>query len=108
MWVPTIRYRHSSGSYPGDHATSVRCLACHTSNSQVVPWPYSAYKPACAGCHAAKFKPDKHTKVSNPKILYTVSELRNCAGACHRYTDSSLTKIETSRTGKHRPSGGGW
>jgi hypothetical protein len=74
----------------------------------VVLWRNAAYKPACAGCHAGTFKPDKHKKVSNPTILYTVSELRNCVGSCHEYTNSSLTTIKTTRSGKHSPSRGGW
>ena len=36
-------------------------------------------------------------------VKYTVSELRNCSGACHTYTDSTLTKILKSRAGpEHR------
>ncbi len=42
-----------------------------------------------------------HTKYGNVK--YTVSELRNCSGACHIYTDSTLTTISRSRPGpQHR------
>jgi hypothetical protein len=107
-WLPVIRYRHTSGNYPGDHAAGVGCLSCHTGNSQVVPWRFATYAPACAGCHADDYKPDKHKKVSKPQILYTVSELRNCAGACHQYTDPSLTTIEKIRNSKHVPSKTSW
>jgi hypothetical protein len=104
--VPTLRYRHTSGNYPGDHNSGVTCVACHTGNSQVIAWRHAAYAPACAGCHAGDFKPSAHKKVDSPTLLYTVGELRNCAGACHEYTNSSLTTIRRSRTGEHRPSGG--
>ena len=51
----------------------------------------SGYKPDCAGCHAGDYEQNEHKKVDSPRIYYTVSELRNCAGACHEYTDSSMT-----------------
>jgi hypothetical protein len=107
-WLPLIPYRHTSPNYPGDHAPGIRCVSCHTGNSQIVTWPQAAYRPSCAGCHAGDFRPDKHQKVSNPRVLYTVSELRNCAGACHRYRDSTLTVIDQRRDSKHRPSQGSW
>jgi hypothetical protein len=47
-------------------------------------------------------------KVASPRTLYTVSELRDCTGACHTYTDASLTRIQTSRTGHHRVSSSEW
>ncbi len=57
--------------------------------------------PTAPAATASKFKPDPHTKYGNVK--YTVSELRNCSGACHVYTDSTLTKILKSRAGpEHR------
>jgi len=63
----------------------------------------AAYQPACAGCHAGDFKPGAHKKYENPDTPYTVSELRDCTGACHVYTDSSLTTIKDSRPGpEHR------
>ena len=106
-WTP-ISFTHSSGDYPGDHNSSVTCLDCHQGNSQTATWPSSAYKPDCAGCHAAKFKPDAHKKYEDPDTFYSVSELRDCAGSCHLYTDSSLTTIKKSRTGEHRTSSGGF
>jgi hypothetical protein len=77
-------------------------------NSQSATWIFSAYQPDCAGCHADDFKPGPHKKVKDPAIKYTVSELRDCTGACHTYTDSSLTQIEKSRSGEHRASKNGW
>jgi hypothetical protein len=107
-WVPMLRYRHSSGDYPGDHSSGVRCTSCHQSNTESVTWPFSAYRPDCAGCHANDFENDEHKKVDGPRILYTVSELRDCTGACHQYTDSSFSTIEKSRTGEHRVGRGEW
>ena len=38
---------------------------------------------------------------------YTVSELRDCTGSCHVYTDSSMTTIKENRPGpEHRISAG--
>ena len=39
---------------------------------------------------------------------YTVGELRDCSGACHIYTDSSLSTISDRRNGNHRVSDGGF
>ena len=72
----------------------------------MVTWSSPAYQPDCAGCHARDFKPGPHKKVDSPRILYTVSELRDCTGACHRYRDSSFQEIEKRRSGEHRVNGG--
>jgi hypothetical protein len=101
-----IDFNHSSANYPGDHRSNVGCLDCHTNNNQMLSWPHSNYKPDCAGCHANDFKADEHTKIASPNVRYTVSELRDCAGACHIYTDSSLTTIKTRRNSKHRTTDG--
>jgi hypothetical protein len=104
----TVSYRHVSPTYP-DHGTRVTCASCHTSNAQTVPWKYAAYKPDCAGCHAGTYKPGSHKKYDKPATVnYTVAELRDCSGACHTYTDSSLTTIKTRRSGQHRANGGGF
>ena len=88
-WTPLV-FKHTSSEYPGDHTgTNPTCLACHTTNTDQATWKAPAYRPACAGCHSSQYKPDPHTKYGNVK--YTVSELRNCSGACHMYTDSTLT-----------------
>ena len=107
-WIPASTYRHSSGTYPGDHNSSVRCVDCHRSNSQTVTWQSSSYRPDCAGCHAGDYEQNEHKKVDSPRIYYTVSELRNCAGACHEYTNSSMSTISRSRNSEHRVSGGGF
>lgn len=102
----SIDFTHSSPTYPGDHSGGVDCVDCHTSNSQAATWTSGAYRPDCAGCHAGDFKPGPHKKTENPDRRYTVSELRDCSGACHIYADSSLSRIKKSRSGKHRSGNG--
>lgn len=105
-WTP-IRFTHSSPNYPGTHQQALACTACHTSNAQTVPWPFPAYQPACAGCHAGDFRQDAHKKTEQPStVFYTVGELRNCSGSCHLYTDNTFTTIRESRSGEHRVSDG--
>lgn len=105
-WTPVLAYSHVSPAYRA-HSSSVTCAACHTT-SEVIAWRFAAYKPDCAGCHADRFKPDAHKKVESPTILYTVSELRDCSGSCHQYTDATFTKISRMRSGQHRPTSGGF
>lgn len=103
-----VRFTHSSANYPGDHNPSVTCLSCHTGNSQAVTWSSAALKPFCAGCHQNDFDAGEHTKVQSPQINYTAAELKDCSGACHVYTNSSLTTIAQRRSGEHRPNDGGF
>jgi hypothetical protein len=104
----TVSYRHASTMYP-DHGSRLTCASCHTSNAQTVPWPFAAYKPDCASCHAGDFKQGPHKKYTSPvTAYYTAAELRDCAGACHVYTDSSMTSIKTRRSGKHSSARGGF
>jgi len=106
-WTP-ITFTHTSASYPSGHRPVSPCSDCHIGNSQANAWRNAAYRPDCAGCHANDFEADKHRKVETPRILYTVSELRDCTGACHTYSDASMTRITRSRTGEHSASRGGW
>jgi hypothetical protein len=106
-WTPVTTYSHKTAFYKA-HNAGVTCASCHTTNNEVIAWKYAAYKPDCAGCHAGNFQPGEHTKVASPKLLYTVAELKDCSGACHQYTNSSMTTISKSRTGQHRPTGGGF
>jgi hypothetical protein len=106
-WLP-IQFTHSSPGYPGDHGGRLGCISCHRGNSQTATWTFPAYQPDCAGCHANDYERGPHRKVSSPAIYYTVGELRDCSGACHRYTDSSLTTIERRRSGEHRVTSGNW
>ena len=69
-----MNYAHS-GNYP-DHGR-LRCLDCHKTNNEIIPWSWPAYRPDCAGCHAGDYKPNPHKGAS-------VSQLRNCAGTCHK------------------------
>jgi hypothetical protein len=102
----TVRYSHVSPAFPGPHMPSVTCQDCHTANSEVVSWRFAAYKPDCAGCHANNFEAEPHVKYGS--VHYTVSELRDCTGACHIYTDSTLTKIKTARSGHHHSNDHSW
>lgn len=106
-WTPVLRYSHVSPFYR-PHNAGVTCAGCHTSNSEVIAWPFAAYKPDCAGCHASRFKSGPHKKVESPLILYTVSELRDCSGSCHVYTDATLTVIKKARSGEHHSTDGGF
>jgi len=102
-WSPDI-FRHLSAGYPGDHRRALTCTDCHGGNSEAVTWSAPAYQPDCAGCHASNYRSDPHTKYGNVK--YTVSELRDCSGSCHIYTDATLTQIRTRRSSQHRVSDG--
>jgi len=104
----SVQFTHSSPSYPGDHARSVGCTDCHRSNSQAVTWEFGSYRPDCAGCHADDYRPGEHKKTESPETRYDVGELRDCSGACHLYTDTTMTQIRRSRSGEHRTRSGDW
>jgi len=106
-WTPVMAYRHQSPFYK-QHSSSVTCKSCHYANSEVMPWKFAAYKPNCAGCHAAQFQPRVHIKVASPRILYNVIDLKDCSGSCHEYTDSTFKTIKRVRIGQHRPISGGF
>jgi hypothetical protein len=103
-WLPVKPYTHLSPFYK-QHSSGVTCANCHKSNSETATWTAAAYKPDCAGCHASRYKPSEHKKVASPTVLYTVAELKDCSGSCHTYTNSTLTTIQKSRSGQHRPTG---
>ena len=101
-WTP-LTFRHTSSNYPGDHRAALTCTQCHTTNADTIPWPTPAYANSCAGCHSRNYESDPHRKTVTPSTRYTVSDLRNCSGACHIYTDATLTTISTRRNGpQHR------
>lgn len=105
----TIRYVHTGAGYPGAHRRALDCTDCHKTNATQVSWPNAAYQPDCAACHANDFRPDPHKKYESPTtVRYTVSELRDCTGACHIYTDSTMTTIKTRRNSHHRVSDSGF
>jgi hypothetical protein len=76
-WTPA-GFAHSSPFYP-NHGRTISCNRCHqgTPETAANAWSTPAYKPDCAGCHAGDYKPGEHKNAS-------VSELRNCAGTCHK------------------------
>jgi hypothetical protein len=106
-WAPDT-FRHVSPNYPGDHRRDLACTDCHQANSEAVQWPFPALQPDCGACHQSDFEPGPHKKHENPDAFYTASELRDCTGACHVYTDASLTVIKEARSGEHRVSDGGF
>jgi len=104
-WLPAS-FEHRSPAFPGEHRRNLDCSDCHIGNSKQVAWTNAAYQPDCAGCHAGDFKSGPHKKHENPDAQYSVSELRDCSGSCHIYTDSSLTTIKERRNREHRVSDG--
>jgi hypothetical protein len=94
-----IGFVHTSAAYPGDHRGSPACTVCHRSNTDGAVWAAAAYRPSCAGCHAGQFKAEGHPKTLGG-LMYNLSELQNCSGACHVYSDAKLTGIA-----RHRPAG---
>jgi hypothetical protein len=95
-----VAFVHSSMEFPGEHRGSPGCTACHTTNTDKAAWQFGAYRPGCAGCHASLFKAEAHDKTVGA-MKYNVSELKNCTGACHVYTDAKLTTIAKARPAGH-------
>jgi len=107
FWTP-VTYRHTSPSYV-DHGSGLGCGSCHAANAQTVAWKFPAFKPNCSGCHVDKYRPLSHLKFARPvKVYYTVAELRDCAGACHTYSDNTQRTVLTRQSRIHRAIGGGW
>ena len=106
-WASVV-YRHASPSYV-NHGAGVSCSGCHTANAQTVAWKFPAFRASCAGCHVNEYRPTSHLKFARPvNIYYTAAELRDCAGACHTYSDSTQRTVLTRSFGVHRAFGGGW
>jgi hypothetical protein len=99
-WTPS-QFSHPPGAIAAGHDATV-CTNCHIGNNQATPWKNPEYAPDCAACHASKFKPSAHQKTKTPQTNYTVSELRDCTGSCHIYSNSTLTTITTRRNSHHR------
>jgi hypothetical protein len=90
-WTPVI-YRHTTPAFV-NHGAALSCASCHTSNAQIVPWKFPAYRPDCASCHADKYRPMSHPKFNRPvQVYYTVMELKDCAAA----TSTPTTRNEPS------------
>jgi hypothetical protein len=95
-----FHFKHVSAAYPGEHRAALSCISCHKTNTESIPYPAPANAGTCAGCHAHAFKPEAHPLT--PKgDRYTTTELRNCSGACHVYSDSTRSKIIKSVPGPH-------
>jgi hypothetical protein len=109
-WTTLLNYTHISPAYElhffGTNAST--CLTCHKQNNEKISFLQPGLVPDCAACHADKYKPDPHVKFGNTR--YTVTELKDCTGACHIYADQTLTTIKTNRTTntKHRASRTNW
>jgi hypothetical protein len=88
-----LHFVHASTTYPGNHAVALVCTACHTANTEQIPWASPANAGSCGGCHAKDYKPALHPKVTGGSLNYTLSELQNCTGACHVYSDATLGTI---------------
>ena len=95
-----VTFTHTSAEYPGEHRGAPACTACHTTNTDKATWQFAAHRPGCGGCHASSFKPEGHDKTLEG-MKYNISELQNCSGACHVYTDAKLTTIAKSRPAGH-------
>jgi hypothetical protein len=99
-----LAFHHVDAAYPGDHRAKLACAACHTTNTDKVPYPFASAAGTCGGCHAKDFKPAAHPK--NIKgTLYNVTELSNCSGACHIYAEQTQDTVARRRPGPfHRVS----
>ncbi|MGB8326325.1 MAG: cytochrome c3 family protein [Steroidobacteraceae bacterium] len=85
-----VRFTHVAANYPGEHRAALTCVACHTTNTDQVPYLSAADAGSCGACHAKDFKADLHLKTVDGQ-KYTASELRDCSGACHVYSDATRT-----------------
>jgi hypothetical protein len=103
-------YMHLNNGYPGDHQGNVGCIDCHRNNDENISYPFNytdaTGRPTCASCHANDYKEGPHKKSENPDTKYTVSELRDCAGACHVYTNGNFNVIKKRRDNKHNTDDG--
>jgi len=87
-----VTFHHSDAAYPGDHRTTLTCAACHTTNTDKVPYPFAAAAGKCGGCHVKDFKPAAHPKTVKG-ALYSATELANCSGSCHIYSEQSQDAV---------------
>jgi hypothetical protein len=76
------------------------CTSCHAANTEQLPYPSAAHAGTCAGCHAKDFKPAAHPKTIKG-LNYTATELANCSGACHVYSDTTQSTTSRSLPGPH-------
>lgn len=97
-WIPLPHFTHDSPDYPGDHRTGVLCVDCHTTNNQVIAWPFPAYQPECAACHTDDYVPDSHKGVGD--VPLPISDVADCSGSCHLK--------DGIQSNEHRASAGSW
>lgn len=95
-----LAFVHSAAAWPGNHRAPLVCTACHTTNSDAVPYQFAAAAGTCAGCHAKDFKPTAHPKTAKGE-MYTAAELANCTGACHIYNDPTRSILIKSLPGPY-------
>ncbi|WP_455204919.1 hypothetical protein [Kaarinaea lacus] len=76
---------HNHAFFAIEHDRELPCDRCHTAfNPPNIIWTSRQYEPDCAGCHANDFRPDSHKPEADSDATYTVDELRDCAGPCHK------------------------
>jgi hypothetical protein len=95
-----LHFKHSTGKYPGEHKLALACTSCHTSNTEQIPWLAAGEAGSCAGCHTKDFKADSHPKTTGG-LKYTASELHECSGACHVYSDATGSTVVKSLPGPY-------
>ncbi|HEY4974753.1 MAG TPA: cytochrome c3 family protein, partial [Steroidobacteraceae bacterium] len=95
-----VSYRHQSAAYPGNHRAALSCASCHSSHTEQVPFSSPADAGSCGGCHARQFKPEAHPRTTKG-ALYSATELHDCTGACHVYSDTPAGGIAKSRSGPY-------
>ena len=101
-----LHFVHASARYPGQHRAALACVACHTANTDQMVWTAPGSAGSCGGCHAAAFKADAHPKTV-AGLEYTASELKDCSGACHVYSDATLGSVSKSLPGRYHRVGDG-
>lgn len=84
-WSISAGDGHDHAFFSIEHNREILCNRCHTTfNAAGVIWRSPQYQPDCAGCHAGNYKQDSHKKFADSDETYTVDELRDCAGSCHK------------------------
>lgn len=61
-WIPST-FSHSTANYPAGRHDSLACTDCHFNNNEDDVWPYTAYIPECAACHANRYDQGEHEGV---------------------------------------------
>ena len=112
LWNPMVPYIHQSAAYVAHYfgTTATTCITCHKQNNQKISYAQPGLFPNCAACHSTNFIPSHHPKYNTPAtVFYNFTELKDCSGACHTYTDQTLSKIKNNQPGPHhKPSQSGW